>query len=300
MGLGHTLTTCSACFGCRLSGNEIGPSGASAIAEALKVNRVLINLHTSMNNISGDAAQQLASAVLASASLEVYGAVPLKQLRDNTLTQLNFSNKLLDPTEAIVLAELVKISAVLTSLDLARIDLDNDSAVAIAKALEVNAVLTEVNLSHNKIGASGASAIAKALKVNAVLTSLNLAGNGYSYFSEGGIGPEGATAIAEALKVNRVLTECNMRGNNFDTVSATALAKVASEKRVMLFGIKHDQTEAIFCNEGLGPIDAILIASDIQVSEVLTKLDLRFCLNEESKQLLRNAVRSRANFKLEL
>ena len=64
-----------------------------------------------------------------------------------------------------------------------------------------------------------------------------------------------------------------MRGNNLDSESATMLAKVADEKRIMFFGIKHDQTEVDFSRRGLGSVEAILIASDLVVSEVsLTKV----------------------------
>jgi hypothetical protein len=97
-----------------------------------------------------------------------------------------------------------------------------------------------------------------------VLTSLNLFGNS--------IGDDGAKAIGDALRVNSVLTECNVRGNEFDVDSAKLLAEVATIKRVMLFGIKHDQKEANFFDKSLDPADAVLIASDVSVSGVLTKL----------------------------
>ena len=51
------------------------------LAEYVAVSRVLTNLDTCRNDISGDAAQQLATAVLNSTSLEVFSEVPLKQLR---------------------------------------------------------------------------------------------------------------------------------------------------------------------------------------------------------------------------
>ena len=50
------------------------------------------------------------------------------------------------------------------------------------------------------------------------------------------------------------------------------LAKVGTEKRIMLFGIKHDQTEANFKGDWLGPIEVILIASDLTVSKSLTQV----------------------------
>ena len=90
--------------------------------------------------------------------------------------------------------------------------------------------------------------------------------------SDNKIGPEGAKALAPALLANASLTECNVRGNNLDSDSATLLAKVGTQKRIMLFGIKHDQTEADFSNKSLGPVDAILIASDLAVSASLTNL----------------------------
>ena len=61
-----------------------------------------------------------------------------------------------------------------------------------------------------------------------------------------------------------------MRGNEFNSESAKRLAKRATEKRVMLFGIKHGQTEASFKGQHLGPLDAILLANDLAVSTSLT------------------------------
>ena len=94
--------------------------------------------------------------------------------------------------------------------------------------------------------------------------------NGYGWV--GIYTAEGITALSEALKVTASVTECNVRGNKLDKESATLLAKVAREKRIMLFGIKHDQTEADFQRQGLGPVDAILIASDLSVSASVTEV----------------------------
>ena len=85
---------------------------------------------------------------------------------------------------------------------------------------------------------------------------------------------EGIIALADAIKVNGSLTECNVRGNQLDSNSATMLAAVATKKRVMLFGLKHGQTEANFSHQGLKPADAILIANDLRVSSSLTSVNL--------------------------
>ena len=48
-------------------------------------------------------------------------------------------------------------------------------------------------------------------------------------------------------------------------------AKIGTEKGRMLFGIKRDQEEADFRNQGLGPGDAILLANDL-VTGALTEV----------------------------
>ena len=84
--------------------------------------------------------------------------------------------------------------------------------------------------------------------------------------------PADAILLSADLAVRGSLTECNVRGNNLNVELAKKLAKIATEKRVMLFGIKHDQTEVDFRNKGLGLPDAILIANDISVSGSLTQV----------------------------
>ena len=98
--------------------NKLGSAGAAAVAEALKANAVLSKLDTHSNKISGEAAQQLASAVLASKSLEVLSEVPIKELRADSLTELDLRGKDLGSTEAMVIAALIEGSAVLKSIDL--------------------------------------------------------------------------------------------------------------------------------------------------------------------------------------
>ena len=85
---------------------------------------------------------------------------------------------------------------------------------------------------------------------------------------------EAGKALASALKKNAVLTQCTLIKNFLDIESAKMLAKIGTEKRIMLSGIKHDQTEANVCSQYLKPADGILIASDLRVSSVLKKLVL--------------------------
>ena len=80
-------------------------------------------MDTCGNTISGEAAQQLSSAVLASKSLEVFSEVPIKELRADSLTELDLRLKDLGPTEGMVIAALIEGSAVLKKLDLRANDL---------------------------------------------------------------------------------------------------------------------------------------------------------------------------------
>ena len=78
---------------------------------------MLKNLSVTRNDIGGEVAQQLATAVLASKTLEFFSQIPIKWLREGKLTELNLRNVGIGVSGALVLADLVKFSAVLTKLD---------------------------------------------------------------------------------------------------------------------------------------------------------------------------------------
>jgi hypothetical protein len=71
-------------------------------------------------------------------------------------------------------------------------DIGDEGAIVIAEALKVNAVLTELKLWGSSIGPEGAIAIAEALKVNAVLTKLAIQVNN--------MGDAGKKAVRDAVK----------------------------------------------------------------------------------------------------
>ena len=158
---------------------------------------------------------------------------------------------------------------------------DEDAAL-LAKALPMCAQLVSLDLVRNPFGGGdGAQRLAAALRdtptlenVSGIplkelradrLTTLDL--------QQKNLGALEAMVMADLLRsVSASVTECNVRGNQLDAESATLLAKVAQEKRIMLFGIKHDQTEANFQSQGLGPVSAILLASDLLVSPSVTSV----------------------------
>ena len=118
-----------------LSRQGINAEVAKVLAEYVSGSGVLKSLDVRCNKISGDAAQPLATAVLASPSLEIFGSVPLKELRANTLDKLDLSGKDLGVPEALVLAKLVEGSAVLKSIDLRFNGLGDEGKGAIRDAV---------------------------------------------------------------------------------------------------------------------------------------------------------------------
>ena len=93
------------------------PDGPKAIADALLVNASLTSLDVGYNSIDGHGAKQLAAAVLAKPTLEIFTSIPLKELRSNSLTTLDLSGKGLGIPGSIVLADLLQsVGASLTSV----------------------------------------------------------------------------------------------------------------------------------------------------------------------------------------
>ena len=114
-----------------LADNEIGYSGAKAIAEALKVNAVLTELLLGGNSIGNDGAKAIAEA------LKV----------NPVLTTLNLWGNRIGVEGAKAIAEALKVNPVLNTLWLSNNNIGVDGAKAIAEALKVNPVLTKLDQS---------------------------------------------------------------------------------------------------------------------------------------------------------
>ena len=99
------------------SSGDIQAEGAKYVADMLRVNASLTSLDVGDNGINGDEAKQLAAAVLAKPTIEVFTSIPLKELRMDSLTTLDLTSKGLGIPEAIVLADLLQfVSTSLTTV----------------------------------------------------------------------------------------------------------------------------------------------------------------------------------------
>merc|ERR1712137_418817 len=140
--------------------NKIGPEGATAIAKALEVNRVLttLNLSGPFQNIGDQGAAAIAEA------LKV----------NRVLTKLNLAANDIMDEGATALASALEVNAVLTSLDVGFNQLTEEAALSIVRVEQQRDKLTSLGLLSCNIGTIGAKEIAEWISVSRMLTKLSL------------------------------------------------------------------------------------------------------------------------------
>ena len=122
--------------------------------------------------------------------------------------------------------------------------------------------MTECKLRNNNLGLEGWTSIFNALhnSPNSRISTWDLSGEN--------LGPEIAKLLANYIAVTALVTCCNVLNNNMDVASAQLLVEAVKSKDVSLAGIKPDQTEANFRDQGLKPPDAVLLALDLSKAGV--------------------------------
>ena len=256
----------------------LGQADAILLASDLSqagVSASLTSLSTALSDISGEGAQQLAAAVLAKPTLDVFSGIPLKELRANSLTTLDLNSKGLGVPEATVLADLLRSgSASLTTLNLAN-----------------NQLFPSEEVPSELIGDSFLVGAKVRMKEGYKLTVLREAdANGEVKIGD----PSGIQAIADALKVTASVTSVNVLSNQLDVDSADLLLKVKAEKPNLrtLCGLTHEETELDLSGQELGPGDAKLLAPEISVIASVTKILVRReQLGDEGATILCDALR---------
>jgi hypothetical protein len=110
--------------------NRFGDEGASALAEALKVNASMTGVHVGNNAIGPDVALSIANA-----------------LKVNTvMTKIWFDGNTIGNEGATALAAAMKMNATLTTLGLGGCGIGDEGATVIADALKVNTSATTITL----------------------------------------------------------------------------------------------------------------------------------------------------------
>ena len=187
----------------------IGPSGASALARALRVNCSLTCLNLELNRIDASGAEALGEALQTNC----------------TLTHLYLMDGVIGDSGAEALSKALQLNCTLTSLDLQCNRIGDLGAEALATTLLSSGTqLSQLNLRHNMICSSGAIAFAKALQSDTSLTRLAL-GSQCLPDACAGIDSSVAILIAVALRSNRTLTHLDLSSSKIGDSGATELAQ---------------------------------------------------------------------------
>merc|ERR1711998_789630 len=185
--LSHLLASNTSVTSVGVSGNQLGPEGGKAIADALQTNVVLQSIEIGCKYNPA--------------------IIPIKQLRDNSVDVLDYSGKELLSEGGIVLAAALTVAqnTSVTTVEVKSNCLRAKGMMAIAEALKVNSTVTNMDVSDNEIGGwyeygtfgdftatpEGPAALAEALEVNTTVQWVDV--------SQNSLGPEGGKALASAL-----------------------------------------------------------------------------------------------------
>ena len=132
-----------------LSHNSLGAEGAAALAPALAANGSLTSLDVRSNDIVGDGAAKLSAAVFGNLKIGLFNEIPIKEMRANSITELDLKEKRLGVEGSMVVAGLLPVMGLLTSIDLSGNALtdygrDMTGIMELAAALGVNGSLTKM------------------------------------------------------------------------------------------------------------------------------------------------------------
>ena len=137
----------------RSKGNNVGPDGAKALAELLKINSTLKKISLDSNQINAEGAIFLADAIKSNTSL----------------IELALTNNNIGSNGAKALAESLKINSTLKDISLHSNNIGTEGSIFIADAIKSNQSLSHLNLSNNNIGTQGVIAVIEAMKSNTTL-----------------------------------------------------------------------------------------------------------------------------------
>jgi hypothetical protein len=143
-----------------LAGTGIDTDDAGILAPALLAMRALSNLHVGRNGIL----KEQMRAIIDMDKFDVLCAVPVRELKANSITELDLSGKSLGTEGALVLSAYLKDS-VLSKLDLSGNELRSEGLSVIAEVLNQSSI-THLNLASNLLGAAGAQILAAFMSRN--------------------------------------------------------------------------------------------------------------------------------------
>ena len=189
------------------------------------------------SNITGNAANHLATVVLDHAAMTDFCGIPLVSLRENSITELDLQHKGVGEPGAIVLSKLLPSAVALRSLNLADNELcgvDSDgygtyTAEGINKLCDglKGSAVTLLNLQGNYIGAIGAFALAAFLKETPI-TKLDVGSN---HLTDNGNIMSGLLKLVQILPQTKI-ESLGIGSNCIGDKGASALAAILKETKI--------------------------------------------------------------------
>ena len=270
--------------------------GITAIANALRVNGGLTRVDVRSNNIAGDGAEQLSAAVLGNLKIEMFNEIPIKEMRANSITELDLKGKGVGVEGVMVVAGLIPVMGGLTSLDLSNNSLCGmtkyggtytaEGITAIAEALRINGALTVTNLLQNQLDAQSAKMLAEVAKQK----GLSLCGiwrdQTTAKFSSQDLREGDTILLASDLSqvvVTGALTRVDVRDKKIAADGAMLLsAAVLGNLKIEMFNeipikeMRADSfTELDLKGKDVGVVGGMVVAGLIPVMGGLTSVELR-------------------------
>eukprot|EP00808_Paulinella_micropora_P019812 g24179.t1 len=290
------------------SNNRIGADGVKKVAAALKDHPSITSVDLRDNKLSVESGLALAVVAKQNHRIKQMCGIPLGSLCDNKTRYLYLSSESVGPTEAVILAEFLKVNNTLTSLNLNGNAIGDAGAQAIGEGLQENkeCKLETLDISDNAFGPKGAAAIAAMLMVNQSIERIGIQGNyiPVAPFREGqktemalsGKGYDNLSAIiiASLLLVNKSISVLELAHNKLGSDGAAAIGKALQDNKVCKLesldisankigeeGAQHmakalevnkSLKELILGTNGIGPESAKAIAAALEVNTVLQQL----------------------------
>jgi len=222
----------------KLYGNDVGPKGAQALADALMVNNnigtdwkeaEISNTSRSRHPFGAPARlQALADALRLNQTIrELHlqrnrmGDEGLKALAhalriNQTIALLILDHNQIGDEGVKALADAVRINQTVTKLYLGDNQIGDEGLKALADAFRINQTVAVLNLSNNQIGDEGLKALADALCINHTVREL--------HFQRNQIADEGFKAVADAVCINQTIAELYLGDNQNGDQGIKALA----------------------------------------------------------------------------
>ena len=261
-----------------LANNDLKTS-AVLILLALKNNSKLKVLDLNSNNMTGEAAEALASVIknnsnleqlsLASNGLKASAVLILQALKETCrLQHLDLDDNSMTGKAAVALASVIKNNSNLEQLGLASNDLKS-STVLILLALKSHSKLNILNLNGNNMTGEAAEALATVIKNNSNLEQLGLASNDLK---------SSTVLILQALKENSKLKVLNLNSNSITEEAAENFPTVIennSNLKQLYLSHNNFKTSAILILQALKNIKHLKIlalSSNFMSHDIFTEL----------------------------